>query len=284
MTDNDKIIHDQFSRYGRNAKEWMHKCVLMLPKIEKNRIWEKKGFGSIYEYAAKLSGMSRYKVTDSLRIIRRIKDKPEIMKVAKQKGLNAVRPVAAVATEESDKFWAEKSKEMTKNTLETFVKDFKTESGPRTTSHSNNSTHKLKVLMELDPEILEALTKLKGKGDWNETMKKLLKPKAVQGKSRNTPVRIKKFIQTRSQGRCEHPNCHKPASQLHHSESFALNKEHNPDKMHHLCKAHHQIIHHGYIDETESWQQISSLPSYDIKNRINDRIADFQNYKQSTNT
>lgn len=278
MNNKDKIIHDQFSQYGRNAKEWMHKCVLMLPKIEKNRIWEKKGFDSIYEYAAKLSGMSRYKVTDSLRVLRNLKDKPEIMKVAKKKGLNAVRPVATIASQKTDKFWAEKSQKMSKHTLETFVKDFKTESGPGTTLSPKNSTHKIKVEMELDEDLYKVLSNLKGDGDWNDAIKKLLKPKPIKTKSRKAPQKIQTFIQRRSKNLCEHPTCHKPAAQLHHTEPFAIHKEHDPDKILHLCKSHHKIIHHGYIDETESWQQIDKLPSYDIKNRINKRIADFQSY------
>lgn len=77
-------------QYGASAKEWMRKCVLLLPEIEKHRIWENKNFGSIYEYAAKLAGMSRNAVDDALRILRKIEDKPALQKVVEIKGLNAV--------------------------------------------------------------------------------------------------------------------------------------------------------------------------------------------------
>ena len=53
------MLHARFVNYGRNAREWTRKCVILLPEIERERVWEKKGFESIYVYAAKLAGMSR---------------------------------------------------------------------------------------------------------------------------------------------------------------------------------------------------------------------------------
>ncbi|MFA6550124.1 MAG: hypothetical protein WCT36_02095, partial [Candidatus Gracilibacteria bacterium] len=54
----EKDLHEKFIFYGKNAKEWMQKCVLFLPEINRLRIWEKKGFKNIYEYARILAGMS----------------------------------------------------------------------------------------------------------------------------------------------------------------------------------------------------------------------------------
>ena len=65
-------LHKQFVEYGKNAREWMRKCELLLPEIERKKIWKRKNFLSIYEYAAKLAGMSKHKVDDSLRILRKI--------------------------------------------------------------------------------------------------------------------------------------------------------------------------------------------------------------------
>jgi len=120
-------LHDQFVRFGNNAKGWMLKCVLMLPQIDRKRIWELKGYESIYEYARMLAGMSRNKVNDSLRILYKIEDKPHLMEVVKQKGLNSVRPIITIVTKESDNYWANKAREMSKNTLITFVRDYKKE-------------------------------------------------------------------------------------------------------------------------------------------------------------
>lgn len=116
-------LHRDFVRYGSNAKHWTRRCALLLPEIEKHRVWEKKGFSSIYEYAAKIAGMGRNSVDDALWILRKIEDKPALQKIVAIKGINAVRPVVAIATKETDSFWAEKSAQMSRHTLETYVKE-----------------------------------------------------------------------------------------------------------------------------------------------------------------
>ncbi|HBB02613.1 MAG: hypothetical protein US89_C0005G0024 [Candidatus Peregrinibacteria bacterium GW2011_GWF2_38_29] len=284
----DKIIHDQFSAYGKNAKEWMNKCVLLLPKIEKNQIWQKKGFESIYEYAAKIAGMSRNKVNEGLRILKKTENLPEIQKVIEIKGVFAVKPIANIATKDTDQFWAKRASEMTKSTLETFVKDYKKEQildRPGAGSPINLGSYKpnifekekIQISMKLSPEIVDMLKKIKGDGDWNRVMKKLLKysqsgieaeqkileikekqlheelkkekPEAVKANAHTVTTAIENYIIKRSGGICEHPNCNKPAKHIHHLEPFALKKKHDPDKLVHLCTEHHQIIHLGYIDD-----------------------------------
>ncbi|MEK7085756.1 MAG: hypothetical protein AAB953_01960, partial [Patescibacteria group bacterium] len=118
-------LHEKFSEYGRNAKEWTRKCVLLLPEIEKQQVWLKKGFGSIYEYAAKLAGMTRGQVEDALYILRKIEDKQALLKVVEEKGLNSIRPVVAIATEKDQNFWARKAMEMSHHTLATYVREFR---------------------------------------------------------------------------------------------------------------------------------------------------------------
>jgi len=211
LSEKDKTLHAQFSRYGRNAREWMRKCALLLPEIERNRVWEKKGFDDIYEYAAKLAGMGHDAVNDSLRILKKIEDKPELMKVVEEKGLLAVKPVATIATPETAKFWAEKAKIMSRHTLETYVRELVKQEGVLSKNSnqiiigedysetnvtiSQNGLFMLKtdnvgrsgtaeipdfpqqeaITILVDNEIAEQLKKLKGQGDWNELIKELLK-------------------------------------------------------------------------------------------------------------
>ena len=52
----EKNLHERFSFYGKNAKEWTRKCALLLPEINRLRIWEKKGFehyGYVFENVSK---------------------------------------------------------------------------------------------------------------------------------------------------------------------------------------------------------------------------------------
>ncbi|KKQ70295.1 MAG: hypothetical protein US92_C0010G0027, partial [Candidatus Peregrinibacteria bacterium GW2011_GWA2_38_36] len=37
----EKSLHEKFVFYGKNAREWMRKCTLLLPEIEKHEIWKK---------------------------------------------------------------------------------------------------------------------------------------------------------------------------------------------------------------------------------------------------
>jgi hypothetical protein len=269
MDKNQQRIHADFVRFGGLAKEWTGKCVLLLPEIEKAQIWKSKGFKSIYEYAAKLAGMNHEKVNDALRILAKIEDKPALRKVVELKGLGAVRPVAVVATAETDSFWAEKATEMSKNTLETYVKEYK-KFCPRTESEKVDGGQislelaeeaKMKkrlVAMEIDVVLLEKLEKLKGEASWNELMSKLLaerdenlekqKPEVKKNASRYIPAQIKKFVIKKTYGGCAFPGCRKKFESIHHVERFALEKTHDAAQMYGLCKEHERIAHHGLIE------------------------------------
>jgi hypothetical protein len=214
MKKEEKHLHKQFVEYGANARLWMRKCVLLLPEIEKHEIWRKKGFGSIYEYAAKLSGMSRNTVNEGLRVLRKIEDMPALRKVAEVRGINAVKPVVTIATTENEEFWAEKAESMSRLTLETYVREIrkrevgeakiqpvesfsdgdgfhddlpgeakkleakklegKLEGQSQGQSRNQGQSHKIDITMSLDRKTAEMLQKLKGKGEWSALMNELL--------------------------------------------------------------------------------------------------------------
>jgi hypothetical protein len=241
-------LHEEFVRCGRAAIEWRRKCELLLPEIYKSGVWRRKGFGSIYEYAAKLAGMSANTVDECLRVFRRIEDKPELMKVAAEKGLQAVRPVAAIATQETAAFWAEKVKDMSRHTLETYVKDIRLE------NHRVEEIQPVKLTLELDPKIAAELEKLKGNGSWNELMTKLLRqeiPEPVRATSRHIPNHIQYFVKEKYAGRCHYPSCQRQGEILHHTQRFALEKVHDPSRLVYLCKEHERIAHLGLFDNEE---------------------------------
>ncbi|MBI5754353.1 hypothetical protein HZA40_04390 [Candidatus Peregrinibacteria bacterium] len=206
------ITHQQFVTYGRNAKEWLRKCQLLLPQIERQQIWRRKRFKDIYEYAAKLAGMNRDQVNEALRVLHHISDKPALMKLFEEKGLQRVRPIAAIATLENQAFLAEKGRIMSKHTLEVYLQNYRREFLPGEAAQSANlqslpldqesagqltenvklpSEHskqyilhldmdsqpapKITIVMQLDPEIADQLQKIKGQSDWNTTIGALLK-------------------------------------------------------------------------------------------------------------
>ncbi|MEK7545084.1 MAG: hypothetical protein AAB551_03050 [Patescibacteria group bacterium] len=271
-------LHQNFVQYGTNAKEWMRKCVLLLPEIAQHRIWQQKGFGSLYEYAAKLAGMSRNTVDDALRILHKIEDKPALRRVVEEKGIHAVRPVAAIATPETESFWAEKASVMSKHTLEVYVQEYvraETDFRPGTGNTSENPQQqaienipvevfvppKTTVVMQLDPDISAKLQKLKGAGDWNTLMKEFLqireaqleeqKPQPVTTDSRHIPNAIQRHVRHKTNDTCSFPRCAKPSKILHHTQRFALEKIHDPDRLEPLCTEHERIAHLGLIEHEE---------------------------------
>jgi len=296
MREEEKLIHEKFVEYGTNAKEWMRKCVFLLPEIEKRRIWEKKGFLNIFEYAGKIAGMSRETVVDSLRIIKKIEDKPNLKEVAMQKGLNCIKPIVTIATKENEKYWAEKVKEMSKNTLAVFVKglrgakkhdNLEQQAIFEESERAGPSQQKAMILMVLDPEIAENLEKLKGNGSWDELMKELLglrnkqleiekqkiinseMKKSVKLGSRHIPVAVKRHVLKKTNGFCAFPGCKKDGEILHHTQRFALKKTHNPDKIVYLCTAHERLAHLGLVQNedmsSENWK-IREKPDADYEN------------------
>ncbi|MBI5152362.1 HNH endonuclease [Candidatus Peregrinibacteria bacterium] len=270
----EKNLHERFKKYGKNAREWIEKCKLLLPEIARREIWQKRGFSSIYEYAAKLAGMSKNTVDDALRILKRAENKPELMRVIKEKGIGAIRPVAAIATTETSAFWAEKASEMSIHALETYVKEFKkadlqakiTSDFRHVTEYSQNQNlfPEIKtetIQMEINPKTADELRKLKGSGNWDELMQKFIelykekleaeKPAAVQTDSRYVPAAIERYVLAKTNNTCAFPGCAKPYEILHHTKRYALTHAHDPDSLVPLCLAHERLAHLGLIENEE---------------------------------
>ncbi len=256
-------LHFRFRMYGKNAREWTRKCALLLPEIVRERVWEKKGFDSVYMYARVLAGMGNNAVNDALRILHSIENMPALQKVVEAKGLNAVRPVVAIATSETELFWAGKAMEMSKHTLELYVKEqHDSRTGTENTIEfpEQKAITKKIIALDVDPEVASELEKLKGKdGDWNTLMKELLemrekmlaqeKPEEKVTESRHIPAAIERYVIERARGTCELRTCTKKYAILHHIQRFALEKTHDPSRIIALCKPHERMVHLGLIED-----------------------------------
>lgn len=310
-------LHEKFSQYGKNAKEWLRKCALLLPEIEKYQVWKQKGFHSIYEYSYKLASMSKGQVDDALRILKKVENMPALMKVVEIKGINSVRPVTTIVTKETQTYWAKQALKMSKHELETFVREMRIDQANnskgtagiynqneirspqvmiKTSALSQKNGKNLESLsMALSPEIAAKLKKMNN-GDWNELMEKFIElyEKDLQEKliiaksavkktaSRHIPIKIKKYILKRSNGKCEFPNCNKKINHLHHTDRFATNHEHDPEKIIVLCQSHHDLAHRGLVHNEEKdpkFWRIRQEPDYKNLNRFIDQQVEF--YRRS---
>ena len=255
IDEKSESLHREFSEYGRNAKEWAKRCMLLLPEIDRYKVWAKKGFGSIYEYAAKIAGLSHNQVNESLRILGKIENMPALMAVAQEKGILAVRPVATVATKETEEEWAKRAGSMTVNELEVYVKGTRTCSGLHMAA---GQPGKVSVTMMLDLEVLDQLKKLKGDSEWEDVMVTFLKlrekeldeakPEAVETTSEHIPEPMKRFVKKRDNRKCVFPGCGRKFAELHHADGFARVGVHDPDRIFCLCEGHHDLAHRGLIE------------------------------------
>jgi len=257
MEKHDLQIHQEFSEYGRNAREWMRRCVLLLPEIDRRQIWKKRHFGSIYEYAAKLAGMSRATVEDGLRIMKKVEKLPALKELVESRGINRVRPIVALVNSENQDFWAEKAKQMSRHTLETYVQNYRSEFRTGPTNQPAKST----VSLELIPELAKRLEVAKKHPDFATRLEELLSileaeesqncPESVRGPSRHIPTHIAQHVKERTSELCSYPECSKIATSLHHTQRWGLEKIHDPARLHGLCTAHERLAHLGLIENEE---------------------------------
>ena len=255
---NDQELYKLCCRYGATALEARRKFAGLLPEVLRRRIFEKKGFGSIYEFAAKLAGMSREQVDMVIRLERKFEDKP-VLKEALVNGeisSNKLVRVASIATPKNQEELLEKTKQLSNRALEVFVQEIKKQDDLDKPKIEQKSLHV--QTLELDEDIETQLAELQQKGiDVNEFLRECLQRRkqeiteekeklakeAQPTKSRYIKADIRKIIQKEHGTKCSIPGCNKPAKILHHTNRFALSQIHDPNYLSPQCNEHHEISH-----------------------------------------
>lgn len=274
----DKELYKKCRMYGEAARIWRQKFIGLLPEVNRRRLYEKKGFSSIFEFAAKLCGLSAEQVRLTLNLEKRFEDKPTLKKMLEngEVSVNKLARVVSIVTSENEKELAEKIKILPKNALETLVRDAAAE-------NKNGSSKPLfgdkdlpgQILnFELSDDIKEQLNELHLKGiDVNELLREMLKKRQeeiTEGKekiaekiqpttSRYIPTKTKKILQKEFGGKCSIAACQKSATIIHHTQRFGLSQNHDPRFLAPLCKGHH-VIAHG-MDFKYQWAKGKGLTS-----------------------
>lgn len=195
----DKELYQKCCVFGAEARKWSRKFVALLPEVEKRQLYKKYKFYSIFEFAAKLAGINRETVLEVLRVARKLEDKPLLLEQLEEQGINKLRVVANVANKENEKILAEKIREMSKPTLEVFVREMRngkltdeefrpgTEFDDQTMENKNGqppeqSGKRISITFPLEPkvelrfrELQKKLSKEnKGPVDFNEVLRTLM--------------------------------------------------------------------------------------------------------------
>ncbi len=267
----DKELYKLCRKYGENALMWRRKFTGLLPEVNRRRLYEKKGFGSIFEFAFKLAGLSEKQVRLALNLSERFKNKPALkgLLVNGNVSINKLTRVTSVTTTENESFWAEKVQQLSQSAIETLVKDVKNEKQDALFKPQNErKSLRAQKLGELDlePEVLDELLVLQGKGiDVNQLLREFLEGRrlditrekeeisaeidyseqngTMDVKSRYIPVKIRRYLQKEYGKKCSIGSCMKEVAVIHHTRRFALSASHNPRYLAPLCREHHAIAH-----------------------------------------
>ena len=257
-----KDLHKQFVKLGRERNQITYKLLALLPKIFEQKIHEKHGFDSIYEYAGKLAGLSHWTVEKALNLEKKLENKPCLQKAIETQGIHKVSVVANLATPETDKALADKVENMSMGALLELRKEIR-----------GNKQETIKI--ELDSETQKLFFKLKKKLGGGISNKKALKkmleqlqeePKKTR-KSKGTKEGSRPISASRKReagDQCAFPGCNKPAEIFHHRERFSENQSH--DSVVALCREHHEYAHNGLIaneyDDPSAWKMnLSEAPT-----------------------
>ncbi len=268
----DKELFKLCCEYGAKARRWNKKFASLLPEVEKRELWKKHKMYSIYEFAAKLAGMSRETVDAILNVGKNLEDKPKLREQMVEEGWSKLRVVANIATPQTDEFWAKQVEILPKKALELLVRekrevDVSSKSPkpvpgdkewsrlsftvkPETELKLRNFRKKLEKERKETISFGEALEILLEKTE--ESPKKIRKSKGTTGR----PVSAKKKHEVHNNGQCMFPGCNKPHEEYHHPDRYAITGNH--DRIVSLCHEHHQLAHAGYIenehDPPDQWR------------------------------
>ncbi len=246
---NDNELYKLCQEYGVKARKWKNKFISLLPEVAKRELYKKKGFESIYEFAAKVGGVGRKTVEAVFQVQKYIEDKPALKAVLPKVGINKIRTIATLATQENQIELADKVIKMSKPALELYAKE------QRAPKIETPPGRKMRILsFHVDEAVELELRKLKNEGEtFNDVMRKLLalvpkekvvKPrKTKKSKSRPVPAQQRREVSAETNGKCSIPGCNKPAEEIHHKKPWAIFKKH--DELQALCKGHHELKHQG---------------------------------------
>jgi len=142
----DKDLYSYCKKVGYNARIWYRRFIATIPEVAKRRLYKKYGYCSINEFAGKLAGVSHANVEEVLRVSEKFKELPKMKALIGEVGLSKLKVVACIVTKDTDGFWAEKVKNMTKSSLEVYVREIKRKESEKTNNENINKIYNFPVI------------------------------------------------------------------------------------------------------------------------------------------
>lgn len=120
-----KQLYEKCRAVGMLALKSRREFIGLLPLVERRRAYLGRGLYSVYDFAAKLGGISRDIVTEVLRLDQQLEDFGVIRRLlySGQVGWTKIRLVAGWITTENQDEWAGKLRSMSRASLEIYLRD-----------------------------------------------------------------------------------------------------------------------------------------------------------------
>lgn len=253
----DKELFELCQEYGNKARFWLQKFAGLLPEVYRRKLYFQKGFGSIFEFAAKLAGMSEEQVRRVLNLEKKFVVMPVLkaMLINGEVSVNKLAKVASIATPENQAVLANQVKLLGYRALETLARDEKFEKSVRA---NTNPSQSFEDAIGLDQSVKQKLLELRRKGiDINAFIleaiekreqdiaqeKERLAAEMKPTKSRYIPVETRNLLKQEYGEKCSIDSCEKEADVIHHIQRFGLSNNNNPKYLAPLCREHHEIAH-----------------------------------------
>ena len=123
----DENLYNICKTYGGNARIWRQRFAGLLPEVFKRKLYEKKGFISIFEFAKKLAGMSEEQVRLVLNLEKRFERTPALksLLIDGKVSINKLSRIVSIAKPENEIFLVNQVQMLSKSAVETLVRDEK---------------------------------------------------------------------------------------------------------------------------------------------------------------
>ncbi len=169
----DPELYALCKKWGAEALEARRKFIGLLPKVNSRRLYERRGYSSIYHFAAVLGGVSEQLVNDVLRLEKRFEEMPRLHAalVKGEIGLSKLSRIASVVEVRNEGEISEKIRTLSRRAVDVLVKEmkvasegstecdglFERENEAKTLAGQN---HDFEVLNALSPEVKMKLNEL----------------------------------------------------------------------------------------------------------------------------
>ncbi len=126
----DKELYAECKKWGLRALEAKHKFEGLLPEVNRRRLYERRGFETIYDFARIIGGLSRDQVNRVFSVCRKLEDKPVLQKmlIEGRVSVNKLCRITAIATKENQAQIAGVVTTLSQKALEIKVREIKQQS------------------------------------------------------------------------------------------------------------------------------------------------------------